>query len=46
MKFACSSESIVDKERPGWHVVATTDASVFLCIWRSEACWQMGQMFE
>jgi len=25
-KFACGRESIDDKKRPGWHVVATTDA--------------------
>jgi len=27
-KFAYSRESIVDEERPGWHVVATTDATI------------------
>ena len=27
-KFACGRESIVDKERPGRHVVATTDATI------------------
>ena len=27
-KFAGSRESIVDKERPGRHVVATTDATI------------------
>jgi len=26
-KFACDRESIVDKERPGRHVVAMTDAT-------------------
>jgi len=26
MKFARGRESIVDEERPGWHVVAMTDA--------------------
>jgi len=26
--------------------VAWTAASIVLCIWHSEACWQMGQMFE
>ena len=27
-KFARGREGIVDKERPGWHVVATTDAKI------------------
>jgi len=27
-KFNCGRESIVDKERPGRHVVATTDATI------------------
>ena len=27
-KFARGAESIVDKERPGWHVVATTNAMI------------------
>ena len=27
-KFACGRETIVDKERPGRHVVATTDATI------------------
>jgi len=27
-KFARGRESIADKERPGWHVVATTDATI------------------
>ena len=28
MRFACGREGIVDKERPGRHVVATTDATI------------------
>jgi len=42
MKFACGRESIVDKERPGWHVVVTTD----IMIATVDAFIQMGQMFE
>jgi len=27
MKFARGRQNTVDKERPGWHIVATTDAT-------------------
>jgi len=38
-KFPRSRESIVDEERPGWHVVAMTDATIATVD-------AMGQMFE
>jgi len=41
-KFARGRENIVDKERPGWHVVATTDVTVAAV----DAFVQMGEMFE
>jgi len=39
MKFARGRESVVDKERPGRHVVATADAT-------AAAVDALGQMFE
>jgi len=42
-KFARSRESIVDKERPGQHVVATTDATIATVMLLYGP---MGQMFE